>query len=83
MSQVPHELAEEFPGQAGCIRALKVSDGRFAAVVERHRAVNRTLYRMEERIEPVSEETERASRRERLRLKDEIARILHEQTEAA
>lgn len=76
MSHVPHELADEFPEQAGRIHTLKLSDSRFAGLVERYHVVNRTLHRMEERIEPVSEETERASRLERLRLKDEIARAL-------
>lgn len=76
MSHVPHDLAEEFPGEAGRIQALKVADGRFADLVERYHVVNRALHRMEERIEPVSEATERSSRLERLHLKDEIARAL-------
>ncbi|MBK3401949.1 DUF465 domain-containing protein [Methylorubrum populi] len=76
MSHAPHELPEEFPGQTGRIHALKLADGRFASLVERYHRVNRALHRMEERIEPVSEETEREFRRERLRLKDEIARAL-------
>ncbi|KMO41583.1 hypothetical protein VQ02_05250 [Methylobacterium variabile] len=76
MSHVPHDLAAEFPGQAGRIQALKHADDRFADLVERYHVVNRALHRMEERIEPVSEETERASRLERLHLKDEIARAL-------
>ena len=76
MSHVPHDLAEEFPGQASRIRAMRCADGRFAELVERYHVVNRALHRMEERIEPVSEETERTSRLERLHLKDEIARAL-------
>ncbi|MBY0253976.1 YdcH family protein [Methylobacterium sp. 092160098-2] len=76
MSHVPHDLAAEFPGLAGRIHALKQADGRFAELVERYHVVNRALHRMEERIESVSEETERASRLERLHLKDEIARAL-------
>lgn len=76
MSHVPHDLAAEFPGKAGCIQVLKQADGRFADLVERYHVVNRALHRMEERIEPVSEETERGSRLERLHLKDEIARAL-------
>ena len=76
MSHVPHDLAAEFPGLAGRIHALKQADGRFAELVERYHVVNRAMHRMEERIESVSEETERASRLERLHLKDEIARSL-------
>lgn len=76
MSHVPHDLAEEFPGQAARIHTLRLANGRFAGLVERYHEVNRALHRMEARIEPVSEETERVSRQERLRLKDEIARAL-------
>ncbi|ACA20408.1 protein of unknown function DUF465 [Methylobacterium sp. 4-46] len=76
MSHVPHELANEFPDQGGRIQALRQADGRFAALVERYHTINRAVHRMEARIEPVSDETERAARLERLRLKDEIARWL-------
>ncbi|WP_430911541.1 YdcH family protein [Methylobacterium sp. sgz302541] len=79
MSHVPHELAEEFPAQAERIQALKLADQRFAALVERYHTVNRALHRMEERIEPVSESTERTLRRERLHLKDEVSRALEAQ----
>jgi uncharacterized protein YdcH (DUF465 family) len=76
MSHVPHELAGEFPSQAGHIHALKVTDSRFANLVERYHVVNRAVHRMEKRIEPVSDETEQATRRERVRLKDEIAQAV-------
>lgn len=55
---------------------LKRVDGRFSELVERYHVVIRAFHRMEERIEPVSAETEPAARRERLHLKDEIARVL-------
>lgn len=79
MSHVPHELAEEFPAQVERIQALKLADQRFATLVERYHTVNRALHRMEERIEPVSESTERTLRHERLRLKDEVSRALEAQ----
>ena len=76
MSNVPHELGAEFPGQSALIHNLKLADPSFATLIERYQTVNRAVHRMEARIEPVSEETEQASRRERMRLKDEIARVL-------
>ena len=76
MSHVPHDLAGEFPGKAERIHALKVGDARFADLVGRYHVVNRAVHRMEERIEPVSDQTEQAARRERMRLKDEIAHAL-------
>lgn len=76
MSHVPHDLPNEFPGQAGLIHDLKVADPHFASLVGRYHEVNRAVHRMETRVEPVSDSTEQATRRERMRLKDEIARAL-------
>lgn len=76
MSHVPHELAVEFPEQAGLIHELKTTDTRFATLIERYHLVNRAVHRMETRIQPVSDATEQATRRERMRLKDEISQAL-------
>lgn len=78
MSHVPHELAEEFPGQNDLIHARKLSDPHFARLVEEYHEVNRAIHRVETRVEPASDERETALRRERLRLKDEIARLLEQ-----
>jgi hypothetical protein len=72
----PHELAEEFPTQAPRIHALREADAHFRALTDRYHATNRAVHRAEERIEPVSEAEETHLRRERARLKDEIARAL-------
>jgi uncharacterized protein YdcH (DUF465 family) len=76
MTHVAHELFEEFPGHAARIRALKESDGHFARLVEDYHAANRAIHRYETRVEAVSEEHEHAVRRQRMLLKDEIARTL-------
>jgi uncharacterized protein YdcH (DUF465 family) len=49
---------------------------RFARLVHAYREINRAIHRFETRVEPVPEEAEQAARRERMRLKDEIARAL-------
>ena len=77
MSNTPHDLTEEFPDQRERITALKTSDGRFARLVEEYNEVNRTIHRIETRVEPSSEDVEEELKRRRVHLKDEIARMLH------
>ena len=76
MSNTPHTLGEEFPGQLEAIHALKVSDARFAKVLEEYDDVNDQIHRSETRVDMLSEEAESALRRRRLSLKDTIAQAL-------
>ena len=76
MSNTPHELHEEFPGQAETIAALRSSDEHFRKLADSYHDVNRALHRAETRVEAISEEEESRLRRLRLALKDEIARML-------
>lgn len=76
MSHTPHELAEEFPGQAERIQALKARDAHFARLAEDYHAVNRAVHRAETRVEPMGEAEEAQLRRRRMQLKDAIARAL-------
>ncbi len=78
MSHTPHELAEEFPDATETIHELKLSDAHFAKLAEEYHTVNRAIHRAETLVEPTSEEHEQELRRERMRLKDEIARILRD-----
>ncbi|GAB1362536.1 hypothetical protein MASR1M32_17720 [Rhodobacter sp.] len=76
MSNTPHTLQEEFPGDAEKITELKVSNGRFAKLLEDYDAVNDKVHRAESRLDLITEEDEEGLRRQRSRLKDEIARML-------
>ena len=76
MTHTPHELAEEFPDKAGAIHELKLSSPHFAKLAEQYHEVNRAVHRLETRVEPGDELREEALRKQRLRLKDEIAAIL-------
>lgn len=76
MSNTPHTLQEEFPGQADRITALKASDAHFARLLQEYDTVNDQVHRAETRIDTVTEEHEEALRRQRLRLKDSIAAAL-------
>ncbi|WP_372426715.1 YdcH family protein [Salinarimonas chemoclinalis] len=76
MSHVPHELAEEFPEAAERIHMLKQENAHFARLADEYHELNRTIHRIETRVEPTSEEVEQDLRRKRLVLKDEIAAML-------
>ncbi|MFN3643289.1 MAG: YdcH family protein [Gemmobacter sp.] len=76
MSNTPHELAAEFPGQADRLHALKAANAHFARLVEEYHDINRAVHRAETRAEIVTEDHEARLRKRRLALKDEIARML-------
>jgi len=76
MSNTPHTLGEEFPGQLDAIHALKAVDGEFAKLLTKYDSVNDEIHRAETRIEAVSEELEHSLRKQRLALKDAIAAAL-------
>lgn len=73
MSNTPHTLAEEFPGQAEAITALKTTDAQFARLLEDYDTVNDAVHLAETRVNPVGEDEEKELRRRRLAIKDEIA----------
>ena len=72
MTHTPHELAEDFPGDAEQIRDLRISDPHFARLGEEYHAVNRAVHRAETLIEPLESLQEQDLRRKRVQLKDEI-----------
>lgn len=76
MSNTPHTLGEEFPGQLDAIHALKAKDDAFAALLEEYDEVNDLIHKAESRIEPVSEEAEVGFRKRRLAIKDAITSAL-------
>lgn len=76
MSNTPHTLGEEFPGQLDAIHALKARDEAFAALLDEYDTVNDSIHKAETRIEPVSDDIEAGFRRRRLTIKDQIAAAL-------
>ena len=76
MSHTPHELADDFPDKVTEIHSLKVSDEHFAKLADAYHKVNRAVHRAEIGVDALSEQAEQQIRRERMKLKDEIARIL-------
>ncbi len=76
MSNVPHELAEEFPDQIDRIHELKTGNAHFAKLFDEYHDVNRAIHRAETDIEPTDDFHMEDMRKQRMRLKDEIYGML-------
>jgi uncharacterized protein YdcH (DUF465 family) len=72
VSNTPHELAEEFPGKAAAMSALKQADAHFAKLADEYHEVNRAVHRAETNVEPMPELAEVELRKKRAALKDQI-----------
>lgn len=83
MSHTPHELADEFPGQQDLIRELRLHDARFARLADTYHELNRAVHRAETLVEATDDANEAAMRRERVWLKDQIAAIMAQASNAA
>jgi uncharacterized protein YdcH (DUF465 family) len=76
MSNTPHTLGEEFPGQLEQIHALKASDTRFAKLLLDYDKVNDEVHSAETGVIPVSQDHETELRKQRLALMDQISKAL-------
>jgi uncharacterized protein len=73
---IPHELQEEFSAQAPLIERLKRTSHDFGRLAESYEKVNRNIHRIESEAEPADDSVIEEFKKQRLRLKDEIASIL-------
>ncbi|MBJ6126191.1 YdcH family protein [Microvirga splendida] len=76
MSNAPNDLAQDFPDKVDRIHQLKTSNNRFARLYDEYDELNRTIHRIETRVEPKPEEVEEELKRRRLQIKDEIMAML-------
>ncbi len=76
MSHVPHELAEEFPNDRKTIHDLKMSNAHFARIADEYHEINREVHRIEAGVEAASDERNITLRKQRMMLKDEIAKMI-------
>lgn len=76
MSNTPHTLTDEFPGQTEAIHKLKVADPRFAKLLEEYDEVNDQVHLAETNVAPVDQLAEVELRKRRLAIKDAIAEAL-------
>jgi len=76
MSNVPHELAAEFPELTQKMHDLKMADQHFARYFDEYHEINRQVHRSETDVEPVSDEAMNALRKQRMVLKDKLYGML-------
>ncbi|MBB3929498.1 hypothetical protein GGR25_000517 [Kaistia hirudinis] len=76
MVHTPHELAEDFPGEHEKIAKLKAENAHFAKLVDEYHEINRAVHRAETDVEPTDDVHMIDMRKQRMKLKDEIAALL-------
>lgn len=73
---IPHELQEEFSGEAQLIERLRKTNYEFGRLASRYEEVNRNIYRIESEEQPAADTVVEELKKQRLKLKDEIASFL-------
>lgn len=73
---IPHDLQDEFPGEALFIERLVKSNHEFGQLATHYDEVNRQIYRIESEEEPTADEVLETLKKQRLKLKDDIAALL-------
>jgi len=76
MSVEHHNLHHEFPELNDRIHALKMSDPYFRRLFEEYEELTRSIEKMEDEVTPVATRTEEEAKVRRVRLKDELYRML-------
>ena len=72
----PHELRDEFPGQAPLIERLTKTNYEFGRLAAAYDEINRHIWRIELEDEPTTDEVLERLKKRRLLLKDDIAALL-------
>ncbi|MEE4361810.1 MAG: YdcH family protein [Pseudomonadales bacterium] len=72
-----HPLLSEFPEHRDRIHALKTSNAHFRKLFDEYHELDKQVYRMDENIEPASDETMEALKARRVALKDELYAMLN------
>jgi uncharacterized protein len=73
MIHVRHELREEFPREARFIEQLTRTNHHFRLLVTRYDEVNQSIHHIESEELPTTDEVLERLKKQRLKLKDEIA----------
>jgi uncharacterized protein len=74
--RIPHELRDEFSGEAPLIERLKKTSHEFERLAAAYGEVNRHIWRIESEDEPTTDEVLEKLKKRRLLLKDDIAALL-------
>ncbi len=78
MSHIQHELHSEFPDQVETLHLLKVGNRHFQGLADRYRDLNKDIHRIESGIEGASDERLETLKKERLKLLDDVAKMIDE-----
>lgn len=78
MTNMMHELSQEFPQYTDRMQLLRVADTHFAELYNEYHEVNQAVLRAETDEEPTSDDHLNALRHRRVQLKDEIYARLQE-----
>ncbi len=73
---IPHELQEEFADESVLIARLTKTNYLFRRLASRYDEINLQIYRIESEVEPTTDEVLERLKKRRLKLKDQIARML-------
>ena len=76
MTDTPHALAGEFPGDRDTIHRLRARDARFAGLAARYHMVDCAIHRADAAAKPVAGGHAEALEKRRLALRGEIAALL-------
>jgi uncharacterized protein YdcH (DUF465 family) len=71
-----HPLLKEFPEYHDRIHQLKMENAHFKKLFDEYHEVDKEVYRMDENIEPVSDDVMEELKKRRLALKDELYAML-------
>lgn len=77
MTHIHHTLAEEFPEHIEKLHNLKMNDQHFVKLHAEYDDVNEEINKAEAGLKPMSDAALEDLKKNRLRLKDEIAKLLH------
>jgi len=73
-----HPLIKEFPEYRDEIHLLKVGDHKFRELSEEYDQLDKEIYRIDQDIEPVSDEFAKELKSKRVLLKDELYRKIQD-----
>jgi uncharacterized protein YdcH (DUF465 family) len=76
MTHIPQDLHNAFPGDAEILRQLKATDAHFQHLAARFEALDSEADRIDEGLEPASDDRLERIKKQRLALLDEIAPIV-------
>jgi len=76
MGDFHHDIGREFPEFRDRIHELKTGNAHFSRLYDEYHEVDKAIARIEQEIEPATDEHAEELKRQRLKLKDEIFGML-------